>query len=104
MVLFYTLLLALSEHIGFNLAYLTATIATVLLIGSFIKAITKDAKTAALLSSILGIFYLFIYVLMQLRDYSLIAGTIGIFIILAILMRVSTKINWYQFDSNRADQ
>ncbi len=104
MVLFYTLLLALSEHIGFNLAYLTATIATVLLIGSFIKAITQDAKTAALLSSILGIFYLFIYVLMQLRDYSLIAGTIGIFIILAILMRVSTKINWYQFDSNHADQ
>lgn len=104
MVLFYTLLLALSEHIGFNLAYLTATIATVLLIGSFIKAITQDAKTAALLSSILGIFYLFIYVLMQLRDYSLIAGTIGIFIILAILMRVSTKINWYQFDNNHAAQ
>lgn len=104
MVLFYTLLLALSEHIGFNLAYVTATMATVLLIGSFIKAITKDAKTAALLSSILGIFYLFIYVLMQLRDYSLIAGTIGIFIILAILMRVSTKINWYQFDNDHADQ
>jgi inner membrane protein len=41
---------------------------------------------------------------MQLRDYSLIAGTIGIFIILAILMRVSTKINWYQFDNSHVDQ
>ncbi|WP_257093129.1 cell envelope integrity protein CreD [Sphingobacterium sp. E70] len=104
MVLFYTLLLALSEHIGFNLAYLIAAIATVMLIASFIKAITKDLKSALLLGSILGTFYLFIYVLMQLRDYSLIAGTIGIFIILAILMRVSTKINWYQFDNNHADQ
>ncbi len=104
MVLFYTLLLALSEHIGFNLAYLTASIATVMLIGSFIKSITKDQKSAVLLSSILGLFYLFIYILMQLRDYSLIAGTIGIFIILAILMRVSTKINWYQFDNSHADQ
>ena len=97
MVLFYTLLLALSEHIGFNLAYLTASVATVMLIGSFIKSITKDQKSALLLSSILALFYLFIYILMQLRDYSLIAGTIGIFIILAILMRVSTKINWYQY-------
>ena len=104
MVLFYTLLLALSEHIGFNLAYLTASVATVLLIGSFIKSITKDQKSALLLSSILGLFYLFIYILMQLRDYSLIAGTIGIFIILAILMRVSTKINWYQFDNSHVDQ
>jgi len=104
MVLFYTLLLALSEHIGFNLAYLTASVATVMLIGSFIKSITKDQKSALLLSSILALFYLFIYILMQLRDYSLIAGTIGIFIILAILMRVSTKINWYQFDNSHVDQ
>ncbi|HAK29373.1 MAG TPA: cell envelope integrity protein CreD, partial [Sphingobacterium sp.] len=104
MVLFYTLLLALSEHIGFNLAYLTASVATVMLIGSFIKSITKDQKSALLLSSILALFYLFIYILMQLRDYSLIAGTIGIFIILAILMRVSTKINWYQFDNIHVDQ
>jgi inner membrane protein len=104
MVLFYTLLLALSEHIGFNLAYLTASVATVMLIGSFIKSITKDQKSALLLSSILTLFYLFIYILMQLRDYSLIAGTIGIFIILAILMRVSTKINWYQFDNSHVDQ
>lgn len=104
MILFYTLLLALSEHIGFNLAYLTASVATVMLIGSFIKSITKDQKSALLLSSILALFYLFIYILMQLRDYSLIAGTIGIFIILAILMRVSTKINWYQFDNSHVDQ
>src|SRR5690606_13306216 len=104
MVLFYTLLLALSEHLGFNPAYLIASMATVLLIGSFIRSITKDGKSALLLSAILAIFYLFIYILMQLRDYSLIAGTIGIFIILAILMRVSTKINWYQFDNNHADQ
>ena len=104
MVLFYTLLLALAEHIGFNFAYLIAAIATVILIGSFIKSITKNRKSAILLSSILAIFYLFIYILMQLRDYSLITGTIGIFIILAILMRVSTKINWYQFDNSHADQ
>lgn len=98
MVLFYSLLLAISEHMGFNLAYLLAAIATTGLIASFIKMITKDTRTALLFMGILSLFYGFIFVLMQLRDYSLIVGTIGVFIILAVLMRMSTKINWYQFD------
>lgn len=98
MVLFYSLLLAISEHLGFNIAYFLAAVATILLISTFIKMIIKDRKTALLFACILGLFYSFIFVLMQLRDYSLIVGTIGIFIILAILMRFSTKIDWYQFD------
>lgn len=98
MVLFYSLLLAISEHMGFNVAYFLAAVATIGLIASFIKMITKDNRTALLFMGILGLFYGFIFVLMQLRDYSLIVGTVGIFIILAILMRISTKINWYQFD------
>ena len=98
MVLFYTLLLAISEHLGFNWAYLVAAVATILLIASFIRMITKDNKTALLFAGILTVFYTFIFVLMQLRDFSLIVGTVGVFIILAVLMRVSTKVNWYQFD------
>ncbi|WP_400262456.1 inner membrane CreD family protein [Sphingobacterium sp. SG20118] len=98
MVLFYSLLLSISEHLGFNMAYLLAAIATIILIASFIKSITRDIKSAFIFSGVLGLFYSFIFILMQLRDYSLIVGTIGIFIILAILMRLSTKINWYQFD------
>lgn len=98
MVLFYSLLLSISEHLGFNLAYLLAALATIILIASFIKSITNDSRSALIFSGILSIFYSFIFILMQLRDYSLIVGTVGIFIILAILMRVSTKINWYQYD------
>ncbi|MEI5985698.1 MULTISPECIES: cell envelope integrity protein CreD [Sphingobacterium] len=98
MVLFYGLLLAISEHLGFNIAYLIASLATMLLIASFIKAITKNTKSALLFGGILSIFYLFIFVLLQLQDYSLIVGTVGIFLILAVLMRLSTKIDWYQFE------
>ncbi|QQT24290.1 cell envelope integrity protein CreD [Sphingobacterium spiritivorum] len=99
MALFYSLLLALSEQMGFNIAYVLAALATVGLIAVFIKGITKDNKTAAIFAGILSTFYVFIYVLMQLRDLSLIVGTIGMFVILAVLMRLSTKINWYQFDN-----
>lgn len=98
MVVFYSLLLAISEHLGFNIAYLIASIATVSLIASFILMITQQKKTALLFGMILSLFYVFIYVLMQLRDYSLIVGSIGIFIILAVLMKLSTKVNWYTFD------
>ncbi|MHC8949097.1 cell envelope integrity protein CreD [Sphingobacterium hungaricum] len=98
MVLFYSLLLSISEHLGFNWAYAMAAVATVILIASFIGSITKNSKTALVFAGILSGFYGFIYMLLQLRDFSLIVGTIGVFIILAVLMRLSTKVNWYQFE------
>ncbi|PRD45449.1 cell envelope integrity protein CreD [Sphingobacterium haloxyli] len=98
MVLFYSLLLSLSEYIGFNFAYLIAALATIILISSFIFGITRDKKIAFIFSGILSAFYVFIYSLMQLQDYSLIVGTIGVFVILALLMRLSIRVNWYQFE------
>ncbi|NQD72692.1 cell envelope integrity protein CreD [Sphingobacterium shayense] len=97
MVLFYTLLLAFSEHIGFNWSYLIASVATISLVSCFIFWVTKDLKIAYLFSAILVVFYLFIYCLMLLQDYALVAGTIGVFIILIVLMRWSAKINWFNF-------
>lgn len=99
MVLFYSLLLAFGEHIVFNWSYLIAAAATITLISSFIFWITKDRKICLLFSAILAIFYSFIFVLMQLQDFSLLAGTVGLFIILAVMMRLSTKINWMQYDA-----
>ena len=98
MVMFYSLLLAISEHLGFNTAYFVAAIATIFLIASFIWMITMDKRTMLLFGGILALFYSFIFVLMQLRDYSLIVGTVGVFVILAVLMCVSAKINWFSFD------
>lgn len=99
MVLFYSLLLAMSEHLGFNLAYLIAALATMLLIASFIYMLTKKRGIAVVFGGILALFYGFIYFVMQLQDYSLIVGSIGVFVILAILMRFSAKINWYSLNN-----
>ena len=98
MVLFYSLLLAFGEHVLFNTSYLISFVATTTLISAFIYWITKDRKICLLFSGILTLFYGFIFVLMQLQDFSLLVGTIGIFIILAVMMRLSTKIHWNQFD------
>lgn len=94
MVVYYSLLLSLSEHLGFNLAYLIASLSTVILISFFILSILKNRKAAALFSGILSVFYIFIYILMQLQDLALLIGSIALFMIVAILMYFSGKINW----------
>jgi inner membrane protein len=94
MVIYYTLLLSFSEQIGFNYAYLVASVSTVALIATFIASLLKNKKAAGLLSLILSVFYIFIFVIIQLEDMALMAGSIALFIIVAVLMYISRKINW----------
>ena len=55
----------------------------------------SSLKTSILLAAFLGMLYGFIYVLIQLEDTALLAGSIGLFVLLAIAMHFSKKINWY---------
>jgi inner membrane protein len=54
----------------------------------------KNQKAAALFAGILSIFYTFIFVIIQLEDFALMVGSIALFIIIAVLMYFSRKINW----------
>ena len=94
MIIYYTLLLSFSEQLGFNIAYLIASVATIVLIAVFLASLLKDRKAAGLFSLILAIFYIFIYVIIQLEDLALMIGSIALFMIVAILMYFSRKINW----------
>jgi inner membrane protein len=95
LVIFYTLLLAISEFIHFDYAYAVAAVATISLITIYTGAHFKSGKTAALFGSILSMLYGFIFVLIRLEDTALLVGSIGLFVILAIVMFASRKINWY---------
>lgn len=95
LIVFYTLLVSISEHVFFNGAFAIAAIATLLLIGGYSRAILKSNPLTMLLVGILTILYGFIFVVIQLQDYALIIGSIGIFVILAIVMYYSRKIDWY---------
>ena len=94
LVLFYTLLLAFSEHIGFGLAYLVAAAMTVGLITAFIQGLLKHRNATLAVGGLLTALYVFIYVIMQLESYALLVGSIGVFVILAVAMYASQKINW----------
>lgn len=92
LVLFYTLLLSMSEIVGFGWAYLIASIMTISLIGLYFRSILPTPSSALILVGILAFLYLFIYLLIQLTTYALLVGSLGLFSILALVMYVSSKL------------
>lgn len=96
LIIFFTLLLSMSEFILFDYAYIIAAIATILLITLYAKSHFKSFKTASVFASVLTALYGFIFILIRLEDTALLVGSIGLFIVLALIMYASRKINWYQ--------
>ena len=92
LVLFYSLLLSMSEHMAFALAYLIATLMTVGLVTVYLFGVLKVKKQALIIGAMLLFMYAYIFVLLNLESYALLAGSIGLFIILAVIMYYSLKI------------
>ena len=94
--IFFVLILSLSEFIGFNAAYGVGALATTLLITIYSSSMLTSGKLTAFLFGLLGVMYGFIYTILQLEDTALLAGSIGLFIILATVMIWSRKVDWYR--------
>jgi inner membrane protein len=95
LVIFYTLLLSISEYILFDYAYSIAAAATILLITFYAKSHFNSWKSASIFGTLLTCLYGFIFILIRLEDTALLVGSIGLFIILSLVMYGSRKINWY---------
>ncbi len=98
-VLFYLLLLSLSEHIGFALSYLVASAATVVLTALYASSVLASRMRAAALFAVLSALYGLLYVILSAEDYALLIGSGLLFSALAATMFVTRKINWYTFAS-----
>lgn len=92
--IFYTLLIALSEHIGFSRAYVTAAVAVIGLVVFYARSVFKDMKATQLLGLVMLLVFGFMFTVINQEDYALLIGSIGLFIVLAIVMAVSRKIDW----------
>lgn len=104
LIVFYSLLLSLSEHMKYNIAFIVSALATLLLISGYVKAILKSTNLTMLISGILFILYSFIFVIIQLQDYALLIGSIGLFIILGLVMYFSRKIDWYNISLDKPEK
>jgi inner membrane protein len=96
LVLFFSLLNSLSEQTGFSVAYIIASVATILLITFFTATLFCNKKTSLVVMGILAILYGFIYVLLTLNDYAYLAGNIGLFILLAAVMSLAGKMKIFR--------
>jgi inner membrane protein len=96
LLLFYALLTSIGEQIGFNLAYLVSAVAVTLLISWYVFNMLRNMRMVAWVTLLQTGLYLFLFTILQLQDYALLAGSVGLFVILAIIMRASQQIKWYQ--------
>ncbi len=95
MCLFFLLELALSEHLGFALAYAVASVAVIALIASYSLAALRSPGRAGIVGGLVASLYAYLYVLLKNEDYALLIGSVGLFLMLAAVMYLTRRIDWH---------
>jgi inner membrane protein len=95
LVLFFLLLLALSEVRSFATAYLAGAAACTGLIAAYAATALRSARRAGVVALELAVIYGMLYVILQQQDYALLLGAIGLFIALALVMFTTRRLDWY---------
>jgi inner membrane protein len=96
---FYVLELSLAEHFGFATAYALACVAVIGLIGAYARAILGRVGLALVVTGGAAALYAYLYVVLTNEDYALLAGSLGLLAVLAGIMFVTRKIDWYSLSS-----
>ncbi|HRH33730.1 MAG TPA: cell envelope integrity protein CreD [Catalimonadaceae bacterium] len=94
-VLFYVLLLSLSEHIPFVSAYWLAASLIAALVTFYSWNMLQNKRLTAVVGFVFMVLYGFFYSLLQLEDFALLVGSFGLLAILATVMYLTRNINWY---------
>lgn len=104
LAIFFLLLLSLSEHIEFWIAYLIASIACIGLLGIYLSAILKSKSRGLGFAAGLTLLYAALYGLLVSEDNALVLGSLMLFVILAALMIVTRRVDWYSPTSTSPEQ
>lgn len=94
--IFYLLLLSLSEHVDFALAYGISVLACCGLLQVYLRHVLRSGLTALVFSLSLAGLYGVLYVILQAEDYAQLMGSVLVFAVLATLMLVTRKLDWYE--------
>jgi inner membrane protein len=94
LVLFFVLLLAFAEVVGFTIAYLIAAAAITGLLTTYSAAVLKSWLRARVIGGLLVGLYATLYVLLNLEAYSLLIGSLLLFVALAVVMWATRQIDW----------
>ncbi len=91
--LFYTLLLSLSELIGFNPGYAVASVVIVALIAAYIHAIVRRRTLTAICAGVLAAVYGSLFIMLQLEELALLMGTVLLLVLCAVVMLLTHRLN-----------
>ncbi len=97
--IFFLLLLSLSEHVGFGLSYGVASMATIGLIVFYVCGILHSIGRGLAFGGLLALLYGILYVLLQSEDHALVAGSVLLFGLMALVMMITRKLDWYALGS-----
>lgn len=97
-VLYYLLLISISEHVNFNITYFICSLSVILPSFLYIVSIFKSLKHGYILAVIQFLLYTLLYVTILSEDYALLIGSISLFILVIALMFITRKIDWYRID------
>ncbi len=98
--LFYLLLLSISEFIGFGFAYLVAAIASTVLITWYCNFFLGGGMRTLMIGAGLAGVYTFLYITLRQQDYALLMGSTALFVLLALVMFVTRRVDWYGRDAD----
>ena len=93
--MFYLLLLSLSEHVSFGLAYALSSAAIVALLTGYGRAILGGTLGGVTLGTVTAVLYGFLFVVLNNEDYALLMGSIGLFLLLAAVMFLTRRVDWH---------
>ncbi|MDA8020912.1 MAG: cell envelope integrity protein CreD [Thermoanaerobaculia bacterium] len=103
LVVFYLLLLALSEHVGFNLAYAVAALATCGLIAGYSRSVLGSGKRAGIVLFELSLLYAYLFIVLAAEDFALLFGATGLFAVLGLVMWLTRHLDWYEMGRRPID-
>ena len=93
--IFYLLLLAISEHINFNISYFLSALMVTALTSIYIGYIIKSPRYTISMAIVESLIYIFLFGILQLTDYALLMGTLGLFAVIALGMYFTRNVDWY---------
>lgn len=94
MVFFYVLLLSLAEHLGFTKAYVLASLATGGMLATYVAKALDSVRSGLLMAALFVLLYSFLYLILQLEDYALLAGALLGFAALTAVMFATLRVDW----------
>ena len=93
--IFYLLLLSISEHLNFNISYFLSALMVTALTSIYIGYIIKSPRYTISMAIVESLIYIFLFGILQLTDYALLMGTLGLFAVIALAMYFTRNVDWY---------